>query len=386
MLLTRLIGLMPGELNRPELIWLLSPRRHFPLLERRRATMIVNRVRLFAFLFAVLTPIWAIVDYFVFPFSLWLALAALRLSASAAFAFIVFRYRPSGSILNAYRAMALLFVIPTVFYVVSHQILSGYQLADFSAAIATGYAFLPFVLLAGLSIFPLSLLEGIMVASPILFAQALSGLLNWSAMNWPSFAGAFWLLALISCVSIMAGMSQLAFMIALVRQAIRDPLTGVFSRSSGEETMELQFTIARRSSAPLSIAFIDLDHFKSVNDTFGHEAGDSVLKAAAGSIASRLRRGDMLVRWGGEEFVLILPNTDMGQARIALKRLRDSGLGLRPDQQPVTASIGLAEYREEGVEDWRQLVEIADQRMYFAKTHGRNQVCDCDREAASGEG
>lgn len=378
---TRLTGLMPGELNRSELAWLISPRRHFPLLEQRRATMIVNRVRLFAFLFAVLTPIWAIIDYFVFPFPLWFSLAALRFSASAAFALIVFRYRPSGSLINAYHAIALLFAIPTVFYVASHYMLSGHVLAGFSAAIATGYAFLPFVLLAGLSIFPLSFVESIVVASPILLAQALSGVLNWNAMDWPSFAGAFWLLALITGVSNLAGMSQLAFMIALVRQAIRDPLTGIFSRRSGEETLELQFTIAKRSAAPLSIAFIDLDHFKSVNDTFGHEAGDGVLKLAATMIGSQLRRGDMLVRWGGEEFVLILPNTDMKQARTVMKRLRHAGFGMRPDQQPITASIGLSELKEEGVEDWRRLVEIADQRMYFAKAHGRNRICDHDEEA-----
>lgn len=373
---TRLAGLMPGELNRSEIGWLLSPRQHFPLLEQRRATMIVNRVRLFAFLFAVLTPIWAVVDYFVFPFSLWLSLAVLRLSASAAFALIVLRYRPSGSLSNAYQALALLFIVPTLFYVASHQLLSGTELAGLSAAIATGYAFLPFVLLAGLAIFPLSFIESLVIASPILLAQALSALLNWSAMDWPSFAGAFWLLALITGVSNLAGMSQLAFMIALVRQAIRDPLTGVFSRRSGEETLELQFTIAKRSMAPLSIAFVDLDHFKSVNDSFGHEAGDCVLKSAAMSIGQQLRRGDMLVRWGGEEFVLILPNTDMGQARIAMKRLRQAGFGLRPDQQAITASIGLSELKEENVDTWRELVEIADQRMYFAKGHGRDQICD----------
>lgn len=374
---TRLTGLMPGELNRSELGWLISPRGHFPLLAQRRATMIVNRVRLFAFLFAVLTPVWAVVDYVFFPFPLWSWLATLRLLACAAFALIVFRYRPSGSLSNAYHAMALLFAIPTVFYVASHQVLSGHPLVGFSAAIAAGYAFLPFVLLAGLAIFPLSFVESVIVASPILLAQAMSGILNWSVMDWPSFAGAFWLLALITGVSTLAGMSQLAFMIALVRQAIRDPLTGVFSRRSGEETLELQFTIAKRSMAPLSIAFLDLDHFKSVNDTFGHEAGDSVLKLAATTISNHLRRGDMLVRWGGEEFVLILPNTDIAQACIAMSRLRRSGFGVRPDQQPITASIGLS-VLEAGIEDWRRLIEIADQRMYFAKTHGRNRVCYTD--------
>jgi GGDEF domain-containing protein len=84
---------------------------------------------------------------------------------------------------------------------------------------------------------------------------------------------AFWLLALITGVSTLAGMSQLAFMIALVRQAIRDPLTGVFP-AQRRGNAGSAFTIAQRSNAALSIAFIDLDHFKSINDSFGHEAGD----------------------------------------------------------------------------------------------------------------
>lgn len=371
---TRLTGLMPGELNRSELSWLLSPHAHFPLLTRRRATMIVNRVRLFAFLFAVLTPLWAIIDYFVFPYPLWMSLTVLRVSASFAFALVVIGYRPSGSLPDAYRAMALLFAIPTVFYVTSHQLLSGQQLAGLSAAIATGYAFLPFVLLAGLAIFPLTFVENLLIASPILFAQGLSGYMRWSTLDWPSFAGAFWLLTLITGVANLAGMSQLAFMIALVRQAIRDPLTGVFSRRSGEETLEIQFTLSQRNDEPMAVAFIDLDFFKSVNDTFGHEAGDQVLIKAASRIRKKLRRGDMLVRWGGEEFLLILPNADMQQARTAMNRLRQRGFGERPDGTPVTASIGIAERRQEQVENWHQLVEIADQRMYRAKTSGRDRI------------
>lgn len=136
--LARLRGLMPDELNSTEFSALLVPHRHFSLLAQRRATMIVNRVRLFAFLFAVLTPLWAIIDYFAFPLPLWFALGALRLSACIAFVLVVVHYRPSGSLGNAYRAMALLFAIPTLFYVASYQLLSGYSLAGMSAAIATG--------------------------------------------------------------------------------------------------------------------------------------------------------------------------------------------------------------------------------------------------------
>ncbi|MDO8250332.1 MAG: GGDEF domain-containing protein, partial [Rhodoferax sp.] len=191
----------------------------------------------------------------------------------------------------------------------------------------------------------------------------------------PSFAGGFWLLVLITGVSTLAGMSQLAFMIALVRQAIRDPLTGVFSRGSAEEVLELQFTIARRSNAALSVAFIDLDHFKSINDRFGHEAGDKALLDMTDNVNSHLRRGDLLARWGGEEFLLIMPNTDLAQARAALLRMRSLGFGMRPDNTPLTASIGVAERSADQITAWKALVELADQRMYLAKAAGRNTLC-----------
>ncbi|MES2880081.1 MAG: GGDEF domain-containing protein [Pseudomonadota bacterium] len=372
--LQRLAGLLSGELKSDELGLLASPHEHLALLTRRRATMIVNRVRLFALLFAVLTPLWSVVDLVVFPFPLWLNLALMRLMAGAAFASLVLNYRPNGELFDAYRAMALLFAIPTVFYIASFTLLGNYQLVGISAAIGAGYAFLPFVLLAGLSIFPLTLVENLVIASPILIAQFMAGWLRWTTLEWPSFAGAFWLLVLLTGVSALAGMSQLAFMIALVRQAIRDPLTGVFSRRSGEEVLELQFTIATRSEAALSIAFIDLDHFKSINDRFGHDAGDKALTDMTRIVSSSLRSGDTLARWGGEEFLLIMPNTDLAQAQAALLRMRSIGFGMRPDHTPLTASIGMAERTVDQSTDWKALVDVADQRMYQAKQSGRNRV------------
>lgn len=370
----RLIGLMPGELQESEMGWLVSPRGHISLVTRRRATVIVNRVRLFAFLFALLTPLWSLVDFVVFPFPLWFNLALMRFAASAAFASLLLYYRPTGDLFNAYRAMALLFLIPTVFYVASHTLLTNYSLSGLSAAIGAGYAFLPFVLLAGLSIFPLTLVESLMISSPILVAQGVSGYLRWAAMDWPSFAGAFWLLLLITGVSMLAGTSQLAFMLALVRQAIRDPLTSVFSRRSGEEVMELQFTNATRHNASIAVAFLDVDHFKSINDVYGHEAGDKTLRDMTHAIGANLRRGDTLVRWGGEEFVLIMPNTDLARAEAALARLRKVGFGTRPDGHPITASIGVAERVADRADDWKSLVEMADQRMYRAKQAGRDSI------------
>lgn len=365
---------MPGELDEGELGLLASPYGHMSLLTRRRASLIVNRVRLFAFLFAVLTPLWSIVDFVVFPFPLWRELALMRFAASIAFAFLVICYRSNGDLFDAYRAIALLFAIPTIFYVASHTLLTFYQLSGISAAIGAGYAFLPFVLLGGLSIFPLTLLETFVVASPILICQAVSGYLRWAAMDWPSFAGAFWLLLLIAGVSGLAGICQLAFMIALVRQAIRDPLTGAFSRNSGMELLDLHFTNSWRANAPFSVAFLDLDHFKRINDEFGHEEGDRALIAMTENVDRHMRHGDSLVRWGGEEFMLLMPGATLQQAHVAIERLRAAGFGIRPEGGPITASVGIAERQADRAKEWKELVDIADRRMYHAKEGGRDRV------------
>ncbi len=371
----RLVTFLPNELNTWELWQLLSPRQHSLLLSQRRATMIVNRVRLFAMLFALLTPVWGVIDIMVFDSPLWIKLAVLRVFTSIAFAALLVFYRPSGSLLDAYRAMAILFIIPTLFYIASHSLLNGYELNNVSAAVATGYAFLPFVLMAGLAIFPLSLAENILLASTLLAAQGLAGYLNWSTLNWPSFAGGFWLLILIAGVTALASTSQLAFMITLVRQAIQDPLTGILSRGSGGEILNMQWASAQRNSQPLSLAFIDLDHFKSINDSFGHEAGDEILRDFVEHLGSNLRSSDSLLRWGGEEFLLIMPNTSLEKAHHALQRMQSKGFGMRPDGKPLTASIGLAEHITDQLQNHQQLLELSDKRMYQAKQAGRNRIC-----------
>lgn len=371
----RLGQLLTEELPSGLFPQLLSPLGQPLLLSQRRATLIVSRVRLFALLFAVLTPLWSVIDLMVFPLTLWLKLAALRGLVCLAFFALLWLYKPNGSLLNAYRALAILFAIPTLFYIASHTLLGAYQLSSFSAAVGAGYAFLPFVLMAGLAVFPLTLAENLVMALVLLLAQAFAGYLSWTTLNWPSFAGAFWLLMLIGGVTSLAGISQLAFMIALVRQAIRDPLTGVFSRGSGEEILSLHWDAAQRNNSALAVAFIDLDHFKALNDQHGHEAGDQALINATRQLQLSVRSTDSLVRWGGEEFLLIMPDTDMTQARKALERVQANGLGFRPDGQPLTASIGLAEYRYDQLQSRRDLLELADQRMYRAKAAGRNRLC-----------
>lgn len=366
----RLIEGLPHD----ELRWLVSPGHHMPLLAIRRAAMIISRVRLVAALFAVLTPLWIVVDGWAFPSPLWQQLALGRIVSSLLLVILALSWRNSTQMRDAYLALVVMFFVPTAFYVYSHLLLAEYQLSGVAQAVQTGYTFLPFVLVVGLSVFPLTALEGALFSLPALLAEALPRLIESVPGEVISFFAMFWLLAVIAVVATLAGMSQLGFMISLVRQAIRDPLTGTFSRMSGEELLEIQYIISMRTHSPLAVAFFDLDNFKSINDTYGHEAGDQVLVSMAERIRKSLRTGDMLARWGGEEFVLIMPNAFPATALQALERLRDAGLGGRPDGLPITASIGLAERLADGARDWRALVEIADRRMYVAKQSGKDRV------------
>jgi diguanylate cyclase (GGDEF)-like protein len=363
-----------AELSRQELGWLVSPAEHISLLSVRRAGMIGSRVLLIASLLAVLTPLWIIVDMLTLPWPAWLGLAVGRMFATLGFMALVIAYERPESMGQVQRSLAVLIGIPILFYVFSYFFLHRYPLTGLQEAVLAGYDFLPFVLVAGLAIFPLTLVENAAFVAAVFLVQLTAGLSRWPAIDPISFAVQFGLLAIIAGVGMLAGLSQLAFMIALVRDAIRDRLTGAFSRHSGEELLELQFTLSSRAETPLTVAFIDLDRFKRINDEFGHEVGDEVLVEATRRLRATLRTGDVLARWGGEEFVLIMPNTQGEQAAAALERVRAGGLGTRPDGQPVTASFGIAERLQDGASNWRELVDIADRRMYEAKRGGRNRI------------
>jgi diguanylate cyclase (GGDEF)-like protein len=371
-------GLYLGNLTRQEVFWLVAPNEHIMLLDARRAVMILSRLKLVAALFALLTPLWAVLDYLAFPAGLWSALLAGRAVATAAFIALLVFFRNARQMSDAQRALILLFAIPTLFYLYSAICFEQYHVTGFPKALETTHSFLPFLVVAGLSIFPLTALEALVLAIPVLVAKGGASMLTWPPSNWPQLIGTFWLVLLLTSVAMLASVSQLAFIIALVRQAIRDPLTGCFSRQSGVELLELQYSLAERSGAPLAVAFLDIDHFKQVNDEYGHEVGDMVLVTAAHQISTHLRTGDILVRWGGEEFLIIMPNSGVERALVGLERLQAATLGMRPELAPLTASVGLAERIADRATDWQTLVSLSDARMYQAKENGRNRIVSCD--------
>jgi diguanylate cyclase (GGDEF)-like protein len=158
-----------------------------------------------------------------------------------------------------------------------------------------------------------------------------------------------------------------------------DPLTGITNRREFFEALEREIGRAERRRAPLAVAILDLDHFKAINDGHGHLAGDAVLVAAAGRLAGELRREDVLARWGGEEFVLLLPDTDADGARVVAERCR-ARLHAEPvdfegTAIEVTASFGVAaRLAGAAAASGEALVRAADEALYRAKREGRNRV------------
>lgn len=164
----------------------------------------------------------------------------------------------------------------------------------------------------------------------------------------------------------------------LLRLAALDPLTGVYNRRFGSGRLREEFTRAVRNGSFLGILIMDIDHFKQVNDTYGHLVGDRILKSSAAILRSILREGDVLFRYGGEEFVAVLSaasETDLTSMGERMRRAIEDSAILDGDKTVrVTISIGGAAYPNQNVENEDALVSLADQALYRAKETGRNRV------------
>lgn len=160
---------------------------------------------------------------------------------------------------------------------------------------------------------------------------------------------------------------------ALQHLAATDPLTGVANRRGGEKHIANEISRAKREKRPLSCILVDIDRFKAVNDTFGHQAGDQLLRDISALLRRTVRAYDILVRWGGEEFLVVLPGVGLETARMLADRLRVAvesldthGIG------PVTVSAGAAEFENDY--DFASTLRTADRRLYQAKAAGRNCI------------
>jgi len=165
--------------------------------------------------------------------------------------------------------------------------------------------------------------------------------------------------------------SRANFVSGLQAESRTDPLTGLANRRTLYERIEIEMEHALRSETPLTVAMIDLDYFKRYNDKHGHVAGDTLLRAVAALMVSNIRGQDLVVRYGGEEFCLVLPETDILGGHHLLDKLREGGRDATTDVG-ITLSAGLTSW--DGIEDITSLIERADQALYRAKESGRDRV------------
>jgi diguanylate cyclase (GGDEF)-like protein len=164
----------------------------------------------------------------------------------------------------------------------------------------------------------------------------------------------------------------------LARLAAKDPLTDVYNRRFGLGRLQEEYSRSVRNGAPVGVAMLDIDHFKNINDAYGHVVGDKVLSQMAKTIHDSMREGDIPVRYGGEEFLLILPGASISDSKKMAERLRrllsDLVVTHLSSQINFTVSIGVASFPECDVNKIEDLVCAADSALYEAKEGGRNQV------------
>ncbi len=227
----------------------------------------------------------------------------------------------------------------------------------------TAHSFLMLGLVVMIAIMPVTLVEAVMLCVPILGLLVVGGYVDLATGMIPLEL----LLMVLLPLAVFSALVQLYRTIVAAQEIAIDPLTGCYTRAFGMEMIKVSFDGALRKKVPYTVAFIDLDDFKQINDRYGHDYGDRILGEVGENLVARFRRSDLVVRWGGEEFLVLLPELDRARAAEVLDRVMAPGLAALENGQVQKASVGLSERIEDAIALPQNLIELADRRMYEAK-------------------
>lgn len=338
-----------------------------------RAEFIFMRVRLLAFVFALLSILWIPIDIFIVPNESLGAILILRIAYSGLFIILGMLTNNAQKLFFAKLRLTVFVLIPCIFYVCSRLVLGND--VDAQGALV-GYSFLPYLTVVLLAIFPLTLLEGLGNASLVGITFLFSEVYFNKSLTISSL-GDIWLLTLLAGISIWAQLAQLQMLLRLYREASRDPLTGLVNRRVLNKWLDLEITRSREQGRPLSVLLFDLDFFKKVNDTYGHLTGDKVLQTFSRLLKRDLSSYNLIGRYGGEEFIAVLPGKDKSAAIKMADRIRENchTVETRGTENCIvnfTVSVGVAELQDSDTVE--TLILRVDKGLYNAKMKGRDTV------------
>ncbi|MFO7593465.1 MAG: GGDEF domain-containing protein [Pseudomonadota bacterium] len=357
---------------------IISTRFHSDDFNTSRAEYVSIRLRLLAIAFAVLAPLWIPIDYFVMNDPVFTYIVLLRLAFSAAF-LALSRWGTNCNRLSAARLRLFFFImIPGLFFFLTHMILTG---TTEEHGILLGYSFLPFLIMALLTIVPLTFLEGL-GCSGLIILIFITTKLSQGTLNTIPAMGDLWLLLLLTIIALWVQMTQLHMLMRLYREATRDALTGLVNRRVLTTKLEEETALSDTSNEPLSVLLFDLDLFKRVNDTYGHHAGDTVLQAFAQVLQRHCGDSHLVGRYGGEEFLAILPGADVEAAHQCAERIRlachDYTVHTEEDHSKITFTTSIGVALRKADETAHDLLSRVDQGLYKAKSSGRDLVAIAD--------
>ena len=351
---------------------LISTLYHSEDFKRTRADYIVMRLRFLIFFYAAAILLWIPFDYLLLRPEHFVSMLLPRFLMTA-FLLLLGRltFRPLSSN-QVHYILVLTFLAAGIFYFAIMQVLNQ-GVAEIPLA---GYNLMPLLIVSMLGVFPLTLDWGMAIIAvvmvPFLGLETARGQLITAGT-----ANLLWIFMMLGGVSLWVQSSQLLMLLRLYRESTLDPLTGLFNRRVLMRLLTSEIDQLGERKSTFSLMMFDLDRFKRINDNHGHLVGDKVLKTAALIIQHGLRAHDIVARFGGEEFVVVLPNCNTKEAVAIAERIRENCYSTHltaptGEDIQISTSVGVTEYVQgEAIE---VTLNRVDEFLYKAKELGRNRV------------
>ncbi len=359
-------------MNRFKLYDILSARQHSEDFIETRAEYILVRLRFMIFFYVIAVPLWTPIDYLFVSQEHFAHLTILKLLLSAALLPLGLLTLRRLSSIQVHVVFFLTILVAGMFYFASMWVLNQ----GAPEVPLAGYTLMPLMMVAMLGVFPLTVAWGVILIALTLVIYlglqvTLGQLITLDTINM------LWIFLILGGISLWIQASQQLMLLKLYRESTQDPLTGMINRRVLMKRLVTEIEQVSKGAPSFCILMFDLDRFKRINDNYGHLTGDEVLKTTATILQQELRGNDIVARFGGEEFVAVLPRTDLKLAIDVAERIRETCYVAKTtapngDEIPLRTSVGVTRY--EAGEAIESTLNRVDEALYQAKETGRNKV------------